>query len=358
MNLLLVQGGFGAGGAEKVMAMLAAHRHARGDRVTVAAMTMPQAGSFFPYPEGVDLLVPGAGIKGGPLRHPRRMLAIRRLVAGLQPDLVISFLTKINCLTLLAAGRSQPVVISERNNPMLQSRLWRRLQDRLAGRARAIVMQTDGARADLPPALQPRARVIPNPCAALPLPTRPDEDGCRFVAVGRLDRQKGFDLLIDAFYRMPASVRARLTIFGEGPDRDALQDRIAARGLGRRVRLAGLSSGPDAWLAAGDALVVSSRFEGFPNVIAEAGCSGLPVLSFDCPHGPAEMIVPGLNGLLVPAGDVEALSREMARFAFDPSLRAGLAAHAEILSARLDPARILAQWDAVIAHAQPSAASS
>lgn len=355
MKLLLLQGGFGAGGAEKIMAMLAAHRHGLGDAVTVAAMAMPPQGSFFPYPAGVDLRVLAPRAVPGPLRHLRRMLAIRRLIAEIRPDLVISFLTKINCLTLLAAGRL-PVVISERNNPAMQTdRFWRRLQVRLAHRAKAIVMQTRAARADLPDDLQPRAVVISNPCAPVLFARAPIGPECRFVAVGRLDRQKGFDMLVDAFWQMPDSVRASLTIFGEGPERAALTERIAARGLSARITLPGLASGPAEWLAVGDALVLSSRYEGFPNVVAEAACSGLPVLAFDCPYGPSEMIQPDLNGILVPPGDVAGLSRAMARLAFDAALRVGLAAHGDWLAARLDPAQVLAEWDRVI---QPSMSSS
>ena len=363
MRLLLVQGGFGAGGAEKIMAALAGHRAAQGDEVHVAAMMMPAAGSFFPYDPRVRLHLLRSG--PGMLRQPGRAAAIRGLIRRLRPDLVVSFLTKVNCLTLIAAaGTGVPVVVSERNNPARQSASgWQRLQAALLPRAAGIAMQTRDAARDLPPAQARRAHVIANPCRPVDFTPPPPAPECRFVAVGRLDPQKGFDRLIDAFAALPPDLPATLSIFGEGPQRAALADRIAAASLGGRVRLAGLAPSPAAWLGAGDVLVLSSRYEGFSNVLAEAACSGLPAVAVDCPFGVRDIIEPEVNGLIVPEGDpaetTAALTGAMARIARDPPLRARLASAPGGVALRLDPARILGQWDALIAEAlaaQPAAA--
>lgn len=355
----MIQGGFGTGGAEKIMAAIGAHRHAQGDEVHVAGMFMPPAGPFFHYPPDVRLHLLADGARPDKLLHLRRLAAIRGLIRRVQPDVTLSFLTKVNCLTMLAArGTSIPVVISERNNPLMQSPgFWNRAQQVLAHGAAGIVMQTRGQHDDLSPALQERAVVIPNFCDAVPFRRASPGPDCHFVAAGRLDRQKGFDLLIRAFARVPHP-GASLTIFGEGPRRQALEDQVRASGLEGRVSLPGIARGPQEWLEAGHVLVVSSRFEGFPNVVAEATCSGLPVVSFDCPYGPSEMIVEGRNGMLVPPGDVEALGRAMTRLAADPVLRNRLSQSAHIAAARLEPGRIMAQWDTVLSRAvQPRRAA-
>lgn len=351
MKILMLQGGFGAGGAEKIMAMLAEHRIRQGDQVTVAAMQMPQTGSYFRYPPNAVLRVLDREKPGGALTHLRRISAIRELLAVENPDLVISFLTKVNVLTLIASlGFNKPVIISERNNPLRQSRhLWRVAQNIAASRARLMVMQTEAARQDLPPRLHAKARVIPNPCAPLAFRPPPPSPHFRFVATGRLDRQKGFDLLIRAFAALPADLSdSQLTIFGDGPERAALCHQIKEAGLTDRVHLPGLSEAAAGWLSAGDALVVSSRFEGFPNVLAEATCSGLPSIAFDCPYGPSEIIADGRNGLLVPDGDVGALSAAMARLARDRELRARIACGDPEHSARLAPSQIMFEWDQAI----------
>lgn len=359
MKILMVQGGFGAGGAEKVMAMLATHRAGMGDQVHVAAMYMPAGGSYFDYPPDVALHVVAAEAPTGKLLHLRRMTALRNLIRRLNPDLIVSFLTKINCLTLLAAiGTGIPVVISERNNPKLQSvRFWRRLQHLLAPRASGIVMQTRAARDDMPDRQRRRAQVIPNPCEPVAFSPMAPGPECRFVAVGRLDRQKGFDLLIDAFAGLPDPSAARLTIFGDGPERQDLISRIRIRGLDGRVTLGGVTQSPAAWLGAGHAVVVSSRYEGFPNVVAEASCSGLPIISFDCPHGPDEMVRDGLNGLIVPPQDVAGLTDAMLRMIRDQDLRNRLGQSAHLTRQMLDPARIMSAWDDLIADASGMAQS-
>ena len=351
MRILMIQAGFHAGGAEKVMAALAAHRHAKGDEVHVAGMVMPEGGSFFAYPPEVRLHVLGeaARLRGGKLLQPRRMLDTARLIRRLRPDLIVSFLTKVNCLTLIAAtGTGIPVVISERNNPSAQSaRFWRKLQLLLLPRAAGIAMQTADAAADLPPRQRRRAHILPNPCLPVAF-TRPEPAAhCRFVAVGRLVDQKGFDRLIDAFAALPPDLPASLDIFGDGHLHDTLTAQIAARGMQGRIRLAGLAPTAD-WMGAGDVLVVSSRYEGFSNVLAEATCSGLPAIGFDCRYSIAELIHHEQNGLLVPDGDIAAMTGAMARVAQDRALLARLGASPHLMADRLDPAQIMAEWDRLI----------
>lgn len=350
MRLLILQAGFGAGGAEKVVAMLAAHRAAAGDEVHVAALGARNPDTYFAYPPGVCLHALAA--EGGS-RQIDRLRGIRRLLRNLRPDLAIAFLTKVNTLTLAAAtGLCVPVVVSERNNPGRQSAhpLWRPAQALLMRRAAGIVMQTDRARRDLPRALWPRARVIANPCEPLSgfAPSGP-EAPLRMVAVGRLDRQKGFDLLIEAFARMRSTRPTTLTIFGEGPERGRLEALRDGLGLAERVALPGATTAPGDWLAEADMLVAPSRFEGFPNVVAEAVVTGLPVVAFDCDYGPRELIRHCGNGLLVPVGDIDGLARAMARLADDDELRHKMTARAGKARAALQPARILAEWDALIA---------
>jgi glycosyltransferase involved in cell wall biosynthesis len=355
MRILLVQGGFGAGGAEKVVALLAAHWAARGDDVHVAGLTETPGGPFFDHPPQVTLHVarPGAEAVGRGAQL-RRFRHIRRCLTELRPDVAVAFLTKVNTLTVLAAtGLDVPVVISERNNPSAQgkSALWGPLNAVAAQRAAAIVMQTERARAQLPADPRRRARVIPNPCAPIgrPRPGPPPGEAAHLLAVGRLDRQKGFDLLLDAFAAIrPRHPGVRLTIYGEGPERAALEAQIAALGIGDAVRLPGLTDRPGAWIGAGEVLVLPSRYEGFPNVVAEATVSGMPVVAFDCPYGPRELVVDGVNGLLVPDGDVGALAAALSRIVADAALRARMTAAADLNRERLSERAVMRQWDQTI----------
>ncbi len=141
--------------------------------------------------------------------------------------------------------------------------------------------------------------------------------GRRFVAIGRLVRQKNFALLLDAFARI-ARPEDRLVIVGEGAERAALEAQVARLGLGQQVRLPGHVNPVDAELCAGDAFVLSSDYEGVPAVVAEALAAGLPVVATDCSVSMADMLGGGRFGLLVPRGDSAALAAAMERIAALP----------------------------------------
>ncbi len=218
------------------------------------------------------------------------------------------------------------------------------------GRLRALTVLTEEDERDYGALLGGRVARIPN---ALP---RMDGgvaalDSRVAVAAGRLTGQKGFDLLIAAW---EAVARERpdweLRIFGGGPKRAELDAQIAAAGLGGSVRMMGATEALGAEMDAASLFVLSSRFEGFGLVIVEAMSKGLPVVSFDCPRGPSEIIDPGVNGELVPNGDVGALARSLIDMTGDRERlrRYGRAALAKAQEYELDA--IGARWDALLAE--------
>jgi glycosyltransferase involved in cell wall biosynthesis len=184
---------------------------------------------------------------------------------------VLSFLTRVNVLSLLASWRlALPVVISERNNPAEQSVnwVWRGLRSLLYRRAAALTALTEEALAYYPAPMRTNGVVIP---CAFSVPESPAPLGgppC-ITAVGRLVEQKGFDLLLQAF---------------------AL--------IADRAHLRGLTNKPYDWQDTAHVFVLSSRYEGLSNVVGEAMAAGLPVAVFDCNWGPREFIEHGVNGLL------------------------------------------------------------
>ncbi|WP_274628679.1 glycosyltransferase family 4 protein [Arvimicrobium flavum] len=352
MRVVFVLAGFGAGGAEKVVNLVAHHRLEQGDAVHVIAASAPTTRSYFPYDSEISLetLQTRGTTRIGLVWL--RAAELRRRIRELQPDVVISFLSKINILVGLAAiGLDTPVIMSERNNYQAQkmSPFWRLLAPVAARSAAHLVMQTAAARNALPRALEAKAVVIPNPVSIPANVPRNSTIPPRFVAVGRLEEQKGFDLLIAAFshvvQRLPS---ATLSIFGEGPERPGLERQVRTLGLADRVSLPGVTNSPGDWLSQGDIFVLSSRFEGFPNVLLEALMARMATVAFDCPWGPAE-ILQGDAGLLVPAGDVHQLAETLLRVATDPVLADRLAERGPAVTAGYSKPAVFAQWDAVIA---------
>lgn len=131
------------------------------------------------------------------------------------------------------------------------------------------------------------------------------------VAVGRLEVQKNFELLIRAFAMLRARLPAKLLILGEGSERQTLQALIGALGLDSDIELAGQVNMAIRYIKFADLFVMSSRFEGFPIVLIEALACGTPVVSTDCRSGPREILLDGALGPLTPVGDAEALAAAM-----------------------------------------------
>ena len=131
------------------------------------------------------------------------------------------------------------------------------------------------------------------------------------LSVGNLKKQKDHKNLIEAFALLPEKMKIKLIILGEGPLRKDLLDLISKLNLNEKIKLQGFVLDPLPWFETADLFVLSSLWEGFGNVIVEALESGLPIVSTDCPSGPAEILQDGVYGTLVPIADPIALSQEI-----------------------------------------------
>jgi glycosyltransferase involved in cell wall biosynthesis len=362
------------GGAERILTALADRWAAMGWSVTILTFAGPVTGRFFrPDPRvqerQLDLLATSRSPLSAIPRNLGRLLRLRRAIAATQPDAVLSFMDRTNVLTLLATvGQPWPVVVAERSAPEVgPGRAWGVLRRLAYPRAARVVVQTTSARASLPVRLQPKLAVIPNPAldagtaepvgapvadpggrAADGRAEDDDPDG-RIVALGRLVPAKGFDLLLRAFAIVQAAQPAsRLEIWGEGPDRTRLGALSRELGIADAVELPGETRSPATALARGCVFVLASRHEGFPNVLVEAMAQGIAVVAFDCRHGPAEIIRDGVDGALVPAGDVTALAAAILDMLTDPARRARLGSHAVEVRERFALERIGPMWDELL----------
>ncbi len=156
------------------------------------------------------------------------------------------------------------------------------------------------------------------------LPDRPrprsDLDGRLVVAAGRLVPVKGYDRLLEAFAKVVAERPDwRLRVYGDGGQRDRLRRRAHDLGLDDSVAFMGPTGDMDGAMAEASLHVVTSRFEGFGMTIIEALAAGVPVVSFDCPQGPREILTSGTDGVLVPDGDVDAFADAMLALMDDPA---------------------------------------
>lgn len=350
-----------AGGAERVLVLLSKGLAALGHRVSVVTV-FGEGKDFYALPGGVDRI---ALDMGKTTRTPvekittnvRRLSSLRRALRRIDPDVVISFMPEANVLTLLAALRSKtPVIVTEHADPREDwtNRTWkglRRLSYRLASR---VVSVSDGVDEYFSWIPTVKRAVIPNPISL----AEPDAPAGRplalawpraVAAMGRLEREKGFDLLVDAFARLAADFPDwGLVILGDGSQRGPLESLAAGHGLRERVELPGVLEDPFSTLKRADLFVLSSRSEGFGNALVEAMACGLPVIATECWHAPPGIVRHGVDGLLIPLEDVDALSAAMAQLMADDDQRRRLASEAVKAAQRFDLDRISQTWDELL----------
>lgn len=343
------------------MTLLADGLAARGHQVYLLTLSGVEEEFFVPGSSvnrvRLDLAGESTTVMEGLWANMRRIRAIRRKIGDVAPDAVLSFTTTVNILALIAcAGTRVPVFVSERVDPrghLIRFR-WSVLRHLAYRRARALVTQTAAVAAWYRRRLPARVLVaaISNP-VVLGNPQGPATvtvPAPFILAAGRLVHQKGFDLLIEAFaLAVPECGHMHLAIAGEGPEADALarlarQCKVAERTffLGRVSRLGALMSQAHAF-------VLSSRYEGFPNVLVEALAAGVPVVATDCPSGPREILCDGRHGLLVPPENPRALSAALARITTDLELRRRLSAGGPTAVSRYEFGAITGEWERLLA---------
>lgn len=323
------------GGAERAMVTLANGFAARG--LTVHLVLAKAEG---PYLTEVDRRVRIVDLKS------RRVLnSLPRLVRYLRmtrPRAMLAAMHHVSVIAILARLISRApthLVVAERNtlNPvsLRSATAWQRLllwlirvSYPMAGEVTAV---SEGAADALATAIglpRERIRVIYNPIdvdqiqvlSLEPLhhPWLSDLKPPLLLAAGRLTEQKDFPTLVHAFTRLRQQRPARLVILGEGEERAALESQIRAAGLAKDVVLPGFTANPFPWMRRASVFVLSSAWEGLPNVLIQAMACGTPVVSTDCTCGPAEILEHGRWGRLVPVGDATALADALAATLDDP----------------------------------------
>ena len=195
----------------------------------------------------------------------------------------------------------------------------------------------------------PNLSIMPN--AAIAMPHAEHKPGNhRVIAVGRLDYQKGFDRLLDAWALLPEQLRAdwRLDIFGQGEWEEKLKNQIAQLGIEASAAVNKPTNAIFDEYAASDFLVMTSHYEGFPMVMIEAMACGVPAVCFDFLCGPRDIIAEGVNGLIVPEGDLQALADAMQKLMENSALLEDMSAHAKGISKTYSQDSIMKRWELFI----------
>jgi GalNAc-alpha-(1->4)-GalNAc-alpha-(1->3)-diNAcBac-PP-undecaprenol alpha-1,4-N-acetyl-D-galactosaminyltransferase len=357
-----------AGGAERVLSRMANYWAERDWPVTLVTLE-PTARDFYPVHPAVERVeLNASGVSTTLWRalwsNWTRIRRIGSAIRASRPEVVISFMVPTTVITLLAARRAHvPVVVSERTDPSRAplARVWATLRRITYPWAAAVVVQTPEVELWAESFLRKdRVHVIPNPVVApparsneqatdaAPVDVAIDRSARHVLAIGRMDTNKAFDLLIRAFAQCHAGrPNWQLTILGEGEERRRLEALTAELGIVSHVHLPGTVSDPTPTLRGADVFVLASRYEGFPNALLEAMAAGLPVVA-TASRGSSRIVRDDVDGILVPIDDVPALAAAIAALMDDEPRRLRLGRRAMEVTERFNVEQIMSAWESVI----------
>ncbi|MCK4560824.1 MAG: glycosyltransferase [Calditrichia bacterium] len=305
------------------------------------------------------------------LQIPLLAIKLKRICRKYQISTVLSFLERSNFTNVLSRllGSAHKCIISERNTPSfvyqsqsLKDKINRFLIRSMYSHADQIVTVSDGVSQDLVENFSIPKDIITkinNPYEIDNIhylsKEMIDEEWLNndayqtIINVGSLTKQKGHDILVKAFARLIHKFEnLRLIIIGEGMERQSILSLIKELRIEDFVKLTGLKENPYAYMSRADIFVLSSFYEGFPNVLVEAMICECPVVSANCKSGPEEIIEDGQSGFLIPPGNIEALEKSIQKVLENPNLRQILVKNGLEKVNTYDVNTIIAQYERIL----------
>lgn len=316
MKCIFVIPRMGGGGAERVLANQANEFAKAGHDVTI--MTIVGGESFYHLDDDVKYI--SADVK---INRKNRITSLfsqffgffkaftffNKTIRTQKPDIVFSQQRQADmiCYTVKCLGAHFKHICYEINDPFVRSKLTQKILKKIYGKSQLLVCQSQTV-ADYYNNV-PNRIIIPNPINPALIPDRQDIDSNKVVAVGRLDKQKNFSMLITAFGKvLKVHPEAYLEIYGEGPLHTDLQAKIDSLSLRNSIKLCGAKSEVLKYTCNAAVFAMSSDYEGMPNALLEAMAIGLPVVSTDFATGVAHELIGENNGIVVPVGDPDAMA--------------------------------------------------
>lgn len=360
-KLFFITGSLSGGGAERVISNLANYFSERYDyQVTMVCLNKEE----IKY-----LLSPNVTLISLVERNNSNIILFRiyyalltffrllKLIKKEQPNCCISFTTTVNIWTGICCFLlNKRYIVSERTSPYYTLEklniLSKWLSYRIYKKAKAVVLPSKKM-AQVFKNLKLFKRlnnlaVIYNPVNVFSKPVSLISYPKPFIlSVGRIDYNKGFDLVIDAFYSLK-EYDIDLLISGEGPNKDILKKKAADLDLGTRVKFIGFRNNLQDYYSQASVFVSGSRVEGYPNALVEAMSLGCPVVATDCDFGPSEIIKNGVNGLLVGLDDREAFTNAIETLLVDKQLRLEFSKNAKIINDTNSIKNIAEEWNNLI----------
>jgi len=340
-------------GAQRVIINLTESLLKKGHQVTI--VTTAKAENEYELPKGAKRIISDIEekeITSNRIKNlKKRFYKLRNIWKNEKPDVIVSFIGKNNFMAILTAlGLKIPVVVSVRGEPMEEyySSGLRFLAKYLFRKADGIILQTEDSKTFFPKKTTKKAVVLPNPLnPEFMKDLYEGEKEKKIVMVGRIDSNKNQKMVIDAFapiaHKYPDY---KLEIWGDGEDYDSLKDYISSIKLEKQISMPGATRDVKEKIEKAGVYILSSNTEGMPNSLMEAMALGLCCISTDCPcGGPKILIQDGVNGLLTPVKDVDAMTKAMDKVLGNPEYAAKLGKQAAEIRKTLSPKKVNEQWE-------------
>lgn len=347
-NIIFITYGMRFGGTEKVIATIA--NELSGESIKCTIVTLINDKCAYKLASNIDF-IPLYDREGTPpiKKYIKCFMHLRRLVKEVKPDAIVLMPEEISCKAIpFLLGLNIPIIVSERNNPwiMPENKINRLFRHIFYPFADGIVFQTQQAAEFFPGNIINKSAVIPNPLDSSRIPEK--WKGPRrkeIVSVGRLENQKNYSLLINAFFEFYKKHNEyRLIIYGKGSKQKTLEELAKKKIPEAAYCFAGVTNEVLNCINGASMFVLSSDYEGLPNALIEAMALGLPCISTNCRCGPGSLIENGINGLLIPVNDERLLVQAMCYIAENEEQAASMGMKAMSIKENLDRGKIVERW--------------
>lgn len=346
-KITFVIGSMGRGGAERVISVLANSYAQKGWEVDILLLLNGKVDYILE--SNINIVRIYDENKSRISQLPKWIINIRRYVKKNNPDRIVSFIARINIITIISCiGLKKDIIVSERNDPMSdgRSRFIRILTNLLYPFINCVVFQTKFAQDCFSERVKKKSVIIANPITVNVEATKNKEK--KIVSVGRLIEQKNHVLLINAFKKVHSKYPDyKLYIYGEGRLRTNLEKHINSLNMKEVIFLPGNVINIHEKISNAEIFVLSSNYEGLSNALLEAMTMGLPCISTNC-SGIDEIIKDGFNGLLIPKGDEDLLTQSIIRLIEDIEIREKISRNAFEFSKQFDNEIIFEKWKETI----------
>ncbi|MBA4317003.1 MAG: hypothetical protein C0412_01240 [Flavobacterium sp.] len=350
MNICFVVSSLRSGGAERVISILANGLADRGHSVTIICMSSYETFYFIDKRVNVEFLCEPYDSKSiihGVFRNLYKSLLLAKKIKNCKCEVVISFVTQVNILAIVSNFfLKTPLIISERTHPMAVGLCLKLLSFALYRFASTLVVQTDFSKKYYQNHGISITKIF-NPIRLTQSNLPAKQRQPIILGVGRVVKLKGFDLLIKAF-ALAKLPDWQLWIVGDGAELNNLKELAVEFSVGDRVRFWGIQKDVDWFYQNASVFVLSSHYEGFPNVLCEAMSRGMAVVAFDTATGASELVKNCKNGLLVAQDCIKSLANALKRIVSDSHLRESLSEAAPSIAEYLDENVIVGEWESLM----------